>query len=84
MSLGLQRRRLSQSHKDFGLVEQFQLKNSKGLVVVFKGIEPEVDETEISKVLSEEGFKIFKVEPKPELKKLSKSETHPICNLRYT
>lgn len=78
----------------------FQLKSSKGLVVVaIKAIEPKLNSIEISKALSEEGFKIksvykiknrlripqhvFKVELQPEVKKLSKGETHPIYSLRY-
>lgn len=36
----------------------FQLKNNKGLAVVIKGIEPEVDSAEIPEALSEKHFKI--------------------------
>lgn len=77
----------------------YQLKSSKGLVVVIKGIESSVDPTEIKEALQVNGFEtkmvmnilnknrvpqpMFKVELAPNAPKLKRNETHPIYKLRY-
>ncbi|KAH8308632.1 hypothetical protein KR067_006659, partial [Drosophila pandora] len=87
---------LTENKKNF---YTYQLKSSKGLQVVLKGIEPEVTPEEIKKALQEKGFSaktvfnilnrdrkpqpLFKVELEPETKLLKKYEVHPIYNLQY-
>ncbi|KAH8347588.1 hypothetical protein KR067_006768 [Drosophila pandora] len=87
---------LTENKKNF---YTYQLKSSKGLQVVLKGIEPEVTPAEIKKALQEKGFSaktvfnilnrdrkpqpLFKVELEPETKLLKKYEVHPIYNLQY-
>lgn len=77
----------------------YQLKSSRGLHVVIKGIDHSVDTAEISKALELEGFKIknvinirnreripqplFRVEFEHGDIKLKKGEVHPIYSLRY-
>lgn len=77
----------------------YQLKSSKGLSVVLKGIEPFVECDEIKTALSDEGFQIksvfniqnqkkipqplFRVELEFDSKLLKKGEPHPIYSLRY-
>lgn len=77
----------------------YQLKSSKGLVVVIKGIESNVDPGEIKSALNELGFDtkmvinifnknkvpqpMFKVELAPNASKLKRNEVHPIYSLRY-
>ncbi|KAH8338636.1 hypothetical protein KR074_000186 [Drosophila pseudoananassae] len=77
----------------------YQLKSSKGLQVVVKGIEPDVTAAEIKTALKEKGFAaknvinilnedkkpqpLFKVELEPESRSLKKNEVHPIYNLQY-
>lgn len=76
----------------------YQLKSSKGLVVVIKGIESSVDPEEIKSALQESGYDtkmvtnilnknkvpqpMFKVELAPNASKLRRNETHPIYGLR--
>lgn len=76
----------------------YQLKSAKGLIVVIKGIESNVDPSEIKKDLESQGFQIkvvsnilnwekipqpmFKVELEPSATK-SKKGTHDIYNVRY-
>lgn len=77
----------------------YQLKSSKGIVVVLRGIEANVDVKEIREALSQEGFAtnsvynihnkdknpmpLFRVELQPADSTLRKGESHPIYNLRY-
>lgn len=77
----------------------YQLKSSKGLVVVIKGIESSVDPEEIKIALDHLGFEtklvinifnknkvpqpMFKVELAPSASKLRRNDIHPIYNLRY-
>ena len=77
----------------------YQLKSSKGLTVVIKGIESSVEPVEIKEALEELGYQIkvvvnifnkdkipqpmFRVELEPNEEKLKKNETHPIYSLRY-
>lgn len=76
----------------------YQLKSSKGLQVVIKGIDSFVDPLELKSELENKGFKIkavvnirnrenipqplFRVELEPGDLKLKKNEVHPIYNLR--
>ena len=87
---------LDKSNKNY---YTYQLKSSKGLAVVIKGIEADVDTTEIKEALEESGFLVksvfnlrnrdkvpqpmFKVELEPDCRKLKANECHPIYNLRY-
>ena len=77
----------------------YQLKTSKGLIVVLKGIEPDVDIKEVKDALLLAGFEtknihniknknkdpqpLFKIELTPESSKCAKNQSHPIYNLRY-
>lgn len=77
----------------------YQLKSSKGLAVVIKGIESDVNPSEVKCALESEGFSIrsvinifnrdkvpqpmFKVELEPDARKLKRNEVHPIYNLKY-
>jgi len=77
----------------------YQLKSSKGLIAVLKGIESDVDVKEIKEALQDFGFEVknihniknknktpqplFKVELTPECSKCPKNKTHPIYELRY-
>lgn len=77
----------------------YQLKSSKGLSVVIKGIESSVDPNEIKHALSEKGFEaklvtnilnknrvaqpMFKIELIPTASKLKKNQTHPIYSIQY-
>jgi len=77
----------------------YQLKSSKGLIVVIKGIESNVDPEEVKSAIAESGFKVksvyniknkenipqplFKIELEPENNRLKKNDVHPIYNLRY-
>lgn len=77
----------------------YQLKSSKGMQVVIKGIESSVDVNEIKEALIEKGFKaktvmnifnrnkipqpMFKIELEPEPLKLKKNEVHPIYSMQY-
>lgn len=77
----------------------YQLKSSKGLQIVIKGIDSCVDPLELKSELEDKGFKIkvvvnirnrenipqplFRVELEPGDIKLKKSEVHPIYNLKY-
>lgn len=77
----------------------YQLKSSKGLAVVIKGIESEVNPSEVKCALESQGFNIrsvinifnrdkvpqpmFKVELEPDTRKLKRNEVHPIYNLQY-
>lgn len=77
----------------------YQLKSSKGLKVVLKGIDSCVDPSEIKNALENSGFKVknvtnilnrnkipqplFRVELEPGDITLKKNEIHPIYNLRY-
>ena len=76
-----------------------QLKSSKGLSVVLKGIESNVPICEITNAIEKEGYKVmsvhniknkekipqplFRVEITFESSKLKRNEPHPIYNLRY-
>jgi hypothetical protein len=76
----------------------YQLKSSKGLQVVLKGIESDVTPEEITEALKEKGFcaksvfnfknrnrqpqPLFKIELVPENKHLKKNEVHPIYKLQ--
>ena len=87
---------LNNSNKNF---YSYQLKSSKGLTVVIKGIESSVEPTEIKEALEELGYQIkvvvnifnkdkipqpmFRVELEPNDDKLKKNEAHPIYSLRY-
>lgn len=75
----------------------YQLKSSKGLMVVLKGIEPDVETNEIKIALEEKGFHarsvvnilnskkvpqpMFRVELQPDARKLKRNEVHPIYKL---
>ena len=77
----------------------YQLKSSKGLQVVLKGIDSCVDPLELKSELENKGFKIkavvnirnrehipqplFRVELEPGDFQLKKNEVHPIYNLKY-
>lgn len=77
----------------------YQLKSSKGLMVVVKGIESSVQPEEIKEALEELGYKIknvvnifnrdkipqpmFRVELEPDNRKFKRNETHPIYTLQY-
>lgn len=77
----------------------YQLKSSKGLQVVLKGIEPEVTPEEITEALQEKRFfaksvfniinkdkkpqPLFNVELEPETKPLKRYEIHPIYKLHF-
>lgn len=77
----------------------YQLKSSKGLQVVLKGIESDVTPAEIIQALKEKGFTaktvinilnrnrkpqpLFRVELEPETKPLNKNEVHPIYKLQF-
>lgn len=77
----------------------YQLKSTKGLTIVIKGIEAGVDTNEILKALEEQNFEaksvfnilnknrqpqpLYKVELLPDGKKLKKGEVHPVYLLRY-
>lgn len=72
----------------------YRLKSSKGLVIVLKGIEQNVDPNDIKSALEGKGYRIksvvnilnrlkisqplFKVELEPDARKLRKNEVHPI------
>ncbi|XP_050338495.1 nucleic-acid-binding protein from transposon X-element isoform X1 [Bactrocera neohumeralis] len=87
---------LSNDNKNY---YSYQLKSSKGLVVVIKGIESSVDSNDVREALEEGGFSIksvvnifnknkvpqpmFKIELMPDSNKLKKNEIHPIYNLKY-
>lgn len=76
----------------------YQLKSSKGLQVVLKGIESDVTPEEITEALKEKGFyaknvfniknrnrqpqPLFKIELEPENKPPRKNEVHPIYKLQ--
>lgn len=77
----------------------YQLKSSKGLQVVIKGIESEIDPAEVLEALREQGFNVksainifnkdkkpqplFKIELEPDTWAFKKSEVHPIYNLQF-
>jgi len=77
----------------------YQLKSSKGITVVIKGIDSDVDPNEIKEALGEQGFHakavtnifnkkkepqpIFRVELLPDSTKLKKNEDHPIYKIQY-
>lgn len=77
----------------------YQLKSAKGLKVVIKGIDSNVDTEDIKNDLEEKGFKIksvnkiinrlkvpqpmFKIELTPEGSKAPKGKIHPIYEIRY-
>ena len=77
----------------------FQLKSSKGLQVVVKGVDSCVDPSEVKEALENDGFKIksvvnikyrdkipqplFRVELEPGDIKLRKGQIHPIYKLKY-
>lgn len=77
----------------------YQLKSSKGLQVVIKGIGAHVDTQDVKSDLEDKGFKIknvtnirnrekapqpvFRVELEPGDVKLKKGETHPIYDLKH-
>ena len=77
----------------------YQLKSSKGISVVIKGIESDVDPEEIKNALGEMGFHaravinivnknkvsqpMFKVDLLPGLNNLKKNEAHPIYKLQF-
>lgn len=77
----------------------YQLKSSKGLQIVIKGLELEINPEEISGALIEQGFKpksvinifnkdkkpqpLSKVELEPDSCALKKNESHPIYKLQY-
>ena len=76
-----------------------QLKISKGLQVVIKGIDASVEPREIKEALEELGYStknvtnifnknkvpqpMFRVELEPNTRKFKKSETHPIYSMKY-
>ena len=86
---------LTETKKNF---YTYQLKSSKGLQVILKGIEPDVTSAEITSALKEKGFHaarvsniinknkkpqpLFKVELEPDSKTLKKNEVHPIYKLQ--
>lgn len=77
----------------------YQLKSSKGLAVVVKGIESDVKSEEVKTALEEKGFSVrsvinifnrdkipqpmFKVELEPDARKLKRNEVHPIYAMKY-
>ena len=77
----------------------YQLKSSKGLQVVLKGIESDVTPAEITQALHDKGFNaktvfnilnkdkkpqpLFKVELEPDNNTLKKNEVHPIYKLQF-
>lgn len=77
----------------------YQLKSSKGLQVVLKGIEPDVTPDEIKLALQDKGFTaksvfnilnknrqpqpLFKVELAPEAKMPKRNDVHPIYKLQF-
>ena len=77
----------------------YQLKSSKGLKVVIKGIDSSVEPSEIKEALEELGYQVrsvinifnknkipqpmFRVELEPDSTKLKKNETHPIYSMKY-
>lgn len=77
----------------------YQLKSSKGLIVVIKGIESDVPPDEIKSELVNKGYRIrsvinifnrdkvpqpmFKIELEPDTRKLKRNEVHPIYKLQY-
>jgi len=77
----------------------YQLKSSKGLQVVLKGIEPDVTAKEVIDALKEKGFSaknvsniinrkkepqpLFRVELEPKGRVLKKNEVHRIYSLQY-
>jgi len=77
----------------------YQLKSSKGLTVVIKGIDPDVDPNEIKDALGDLGFHaksvtniinkkklpqpMFRIELLPGTAKMKKNENHPIYNLQF-
>ena len=87
---------LEQNKKSF---YTYQLKSRKGITVVIKGIEPNVDTTEILEALEFQGFSVksvfnilnkdkivqplYRVELEPDNKKLKRNEVHPIYSIRY-
>jgi len=86
---------LNEAKKNF---YTYQLKSSKGLQVVIKGIEPDVTPSEVASALKEKGFlakrvtnilnknkipqPLFKVELEPDSKAPKKNEVHPIYKLQ--
>ena len=89
-------RYLTEKNKNF---YTYQLKSSKGLKVIFKGIDSCVDPSEIKDALEELGYNIksvinifnkqkipqpmFRVELEPDNRKFKKNETHPIYSIKY-
>jgi len=87
---------LEENNKNF---YTYQLKSSKGISAVIKGIDSEVDPDEIKNALGELGFHakavinivnknkvpqpMFKVDLMPGLQNLKKNEVHPIYKLQY-
>ncbi|XP_017490395.1 PREDICTED: nucleic-acid-binding protein from mobile element jockey-like, partial [Rhagoletis zephyria] len=87
---------LNEDKKNF---YKYQLKSSRGLQVVIKGIESSVPIADIALALEKAGFSVknvvniinrakiaqpmFKVELKPETKPMNNNAVHPIYNLRY-
>lgn len=77
----------------------YQLKSAKGLKVIIKGIDHQVDPNDIKADLEEAGFEIknivnvrnrnkipqpmFKIELTPEASKVPKGKVHPIYNVQY-
>lgn len=77
----------------------YQLKSAKGLKVIIKGIDSNVDTEDIKNALEGKGFKIknvnkiinrlkvpqpmFKIELTPEGSKAPKGKSHPIYDIRY-
>lgn len=77
----------------------YQLKSAKGLRVVAKGIDSNVDPNEIAEDLKAQGFEVksvhniinkfknpqpmFKIELTPESSRVAKGKTHPIYSLKY-
>lgn len=87
---------LTENNKNF---YTYQLKSSKGLKVVIKGIDSSVEPSEIKEALEELGYHVrsvanifnknknpqpmFRVELEPDNTKLKKNETHPIYSMKY-
>lgn len=89
--------------KEFDLLKKsyytFQLKSAKGLCVVLKGIDHDVNPKEIKEALENEGFQaknvhniinkdkvpqpMFRIELEPRIFNLKKGQVHPIYNLNY-
>lgn len=77
----------------------YQLKSAKGLKVIIKGIDHQVDPNEIKADLEEKGFGVknvinvrnrfkvpqpmFKIELTPDASKIPKGKIHPIYNIQY-